>query len=58
MTSTVSNEILSNAIVQAIETGAYPDDEDVVSSAIGPAVLPGVLQELGKARQRVQVRLE
>lgn len=56
MISAVSNETLSSALVQAVETGAYPDAEDVISSEIGPAVLPDILRELGQARQRAQVR--
>lgn len=55
MTASINNEALSNAIVQAVETGAYPEAEEIASSEIGPTVLPDVLKELGEARQRVQV---
>jgi len=55
MTTSITTEALSNAIVQAVETGAYPEAEDVASSEIGPSVLPEILKELSQARQRVQV---
>lgn len=55
MTTSITSEALSNAIVQAVETGAYPEAEDVASSEIGPSVLPEILKELSQARQRVQV---
>jgi len=57
MTTPITDQVLSSVIVQAVETGAYPEAEEVASSEIRPSVLPDILKELSQARQRVQVRL-
>lgn len=51
----VSNHALSSAILQALETGAYPDTDDVASAKVEPAATPSILDALQETRSKVQV---
>jgi centromere/kinetochore protein ZW10 len=55
MATTASNEELSQAILQQVEYGAYPESENVASAEIPPAALPALLDAVNKAREGVQV---
>jgi hypothetical protein len=55
MATTASNEELSQAILQQVEYGAYPESENVASAEIPPAALPALLDAVDKAREGVQV---
>jgi centromere/kinetochore protein ZW10 len=57
MAATASNEELSQAILQQVEYGAYPDSENVASAEIPPSALPALLDAINKAREGVKVKL-
>lgn len=56
MSSQVSAEKLGNAILQSVEHGVFPQDEDVASASVPPSALPKLLEIVGKAKEDTKVR--
>lgn len=55
MSTSASKEELSQAILQQVEHGLYPESEDVASADIPSDALPALLQAVGRARDGVKV---
>lgn len=55
MSSTASHEELSQAILQQVQFGAYPESENVASADIPSEALPGLLDAIGKSRDGIKV---
>lgn len=56
MPSRSSDDQLSNAILQSVEDGFYPEDEDVVSAELPPSALTSLSELLEQARTDVKVK--
>jgi hypothetical protein len=56
MTSQVSPDKIGNAILQSVEHGAFPQDEDVASASVPSSALPKLLDIVGKAKEDAKVR--
>lgn len=56
MPSRSSDDHLSNAILQSVEDGLYPEDEDIVSAKLPPSALTSLSELLEQARADVKVR--
>ncbi|KAL9121668.1 MAG: hypothetical protein Q9187_001782, partial [Circinaria calcarea] len=54
MPSRSSGDYLSNAILQSVEDGRYPEDEGVISAELLPPALTGLLDLLEQARADVK----
>ncbi|KAF2435010.1 hypothetical protein EJ08DRAFT_580829 [Tothia fuscella] len=57
MSSSASREELSQAILQQVEYGAYPESDNVASADIPSDALPALLEAVGKARDSVKGEL-
>jgi centromere/kinetochore protein ZW10 len=55
MSSQVSAEKLGDAILQSIEHGAFPQDDDVASASVPSTALPKLLEVVGKAKEDTKV---
>jgi centromere/kinetochore protein ZW10 len=51
MSPQASDEQLGDALLQSVEYGAFPQDEDVASAAVPSSALPKLLEAVGKARE-------
>lgn len=56
MTSQVSPDKIGSAILQSVEHGAFPQDEDVASASVSSSALPKLLDIVGKAKEDAKVR--
>jgi centromere/kinetochore protein ZW10 len=54
----VSAEKLGDAILQSVEHGAFPQDEDVASASVPSTALPQLLEVVGKAKEDTKVGVE
>jgi protein transport protein DSL1/ZW10 len=57
MSSPPSHEELSQAILQQVQYGAYPESENVASADIPSEALQGLLDAIGKSREGIKVAL-
>ncbi|KAL9118319.1 MAG: hypothetical protein Q9187_005137 [Circinaria calcarea] len=57
MPSRSSGDYLSNAILQSVEDGRYPEDEGVISAELLPSALKGLLDLLEQARADVKASI-
>lgn len=48
---------LGAAVLDVVQTGAYPDEEEVVAAELHSPALTVALQLLGEAREEVKVRV-
>lgn len=55
MSTQVSAEKLGDAILQSVEYGAFPQDEDVASASVPSNALPKLLEIVGKAKEDTKV---
>jgi centromere/kinetochore protein ZW10 len=55
MSSQVSAEKLGYAILQSVEHGAFPQDDDVASASVPSTALPKLLEVVGKAKEDTKV---
>jgi centromere/kinetochore protein ZW10 len=55
MPSQASDEQLGDALLQSVEYGAFPQDEDVASATVPSSALPKLLEVVGKAREDTKV---
>lgn len=55
MSSQVSDEKLGDAILQSVQHGVFPQDEDVASATVPSSALPKLLEVVGKAREDARV---
>jgi centromere/kinetochore protein ZW10 len=55
MSSQVSAEKLGDAILQQVEHGGFPQDEDVASASVPSSALPKLLEIVGKAKEDTKV---
>jgi len=55
MSPKVSSTDISKAILQHVEVKAYPDSDELASADLYPAVLPAVIDAIGKERDKVKV---
>ena len=56
MSSQVTADKLGDAVLQSVEYGAFPQDEDVASASVPSTALPKLLEVVGKAREDTKVR--
>lgn len=56
MDSQASPEKIGSAILQSVEHGAFPQDEDVASAAVPSSALPKLLEIVDKAKEEAKVR--
>jgi centromere/kinetochore protein ZW10 len=57
MSTQLSAEKLGDALLQSVEYGAFPQDEDVASASVPASALPKLLEVVGKAKQDTKVRV-
>ncbi|KAL9614156.1 MAG: hypothetical protein Q9167_001366 [Letrouitia subvulpina] len=57
MSSNISPHQLGAAVLDLVQTGAYPDEEDVVAAELHPPALTVALQLLREAREEVKSRI-
>ena len=55
MSTKVSSADISQAILQHVEVKAYPASEELASAELYSAVLPTVIDAIGKERDKVKV---
>jgi centromere/kinetochore protein ZW10 len=55
MSSQVSAEKLGDAILQSVEHGAFPQDEDVSSASVPSSTLPQLLELVDNAKEATKV---
>ena len=55
MTKTFSDVEYSQAVFESVQSGAYPESEELVSAEFPASALPGVIKLLEKARDNVKV---
>jgi centromere/kinetochore protein ZW10 len=55
MSSQVSAEKLGDAILQSVEHGAFPQDEDVSSASVPSSALPQLLELVDNAKEATKV---
>jgi centromere/kinetochore protein ZW10 len=55
MSSQVSAEKLGDAILQSVEHGAFPQDDDVAAASVPSTALPKLLEVVGKAKEDTKV---
>lgn len=56
MVTQISAEKLGDALLQSVEHGAFPQDEDVASASVPASALPKLLEVVGKAKEDTKVR--
>jgi hypothetical protein len=52
---TASDAQLGDALLQSVEHGAFPQDEDVASATVPSSALPKLLEVVGNARENTKV---
>lgn len=55
MPSLTSHQPYAQAILDHVQTGAYPEEEDVVSAELAAAGLPLVIKLIEQSRQDLEV---
>jgi centromere/kinetochore protein ZW10 len=55
MSTQISAEKLGDALLQSVEHGAFPQDEDVASAPVPASALPKLLEVVGKAKEDTKV---
>jgi centromere/kinetochore protein ZW10 len=55
MSFQASDEQLGDALLQSVEYGAFPQDEDVASATVPSGALPKLREVVGKAREDTKV---
>lgn len=57
MSTQLSAEKLGDVLLQSVEHGAFPQDEDVASAPVPASALPKLLEIVGKAKEDTKVRV-
>jgi centromere/kinetochore protein ZW10 len=55
MSSPISDQALGEAILQAVQHGAFPQSEDVASAPVPAEALPKLLEAIKKAQDDIKV---
>lgn len=55
MSPPIAGQELADALLQSVETGAFPQSEQVASAPVGSDALPKLRQALDKARDDTRV---
>jgi hypothetical protein len=58
MPAQASDEQLGNALLQSVEHGAFPQDEQVASAAVPSSALPKLLEVVSQAREDTKVTMQ
>jgi centromere/kinetochore protein ZW10 len=58
MSLQIPAEKLGDAILQSVEHGVFPQDEDVASASVPSTALPQLLEVVGKAKEDTKVGLD
>lgn len=58
MSSQIPADKLGDALLQSVEYGTFPQDEDVASASVPSSALPTLLEVVGKAREDTKVRCQ
>lgn len=56
MPSSIDPQIYGQAVLDHIQTGAYPDSEEIISAELPASALPAVSKLIEEAREDVKVR--
>ena len=56
MSSKASEEEIVDALVEYVESGAYPENDNVASATLPASALPGLLDGIQKGQESVKVR--
>ena len=56
MSSQVPAKKLGDAILQSVEHGGFPQDEDVASASVPSSALPKLLEVVSKAKENTKAR--
>ena len=57
MPSHITTQQYSQAVLEHVQTGAYPDSEEVISAEFPPSALPEVSKLIEQAREDVKVSI-
>ena len=55
MSSRITPQQYSQAVLEHVQSGAYPESEDLVSAELPPSALPEVSKFIEQARENVKV---
>lgn len=55
MPSRITSQQYGHAVLSHVQTGAYPESEDIVSAELPPSALPEVSKLIAQAREDVKV---
>jgi hypothetical protein len=55
MSTKASDQELASSILEFVESGAYPESDNVVSTELSSAALPVILDVVGKAESDLKV---
>lgn len=57
MASSISGEQFGEAILAAVENGAYPENEDIIAAELPSSAFPALLSRLQASRREIEVIL-
>lgn len=57
MSSRITPQQYGQAVLEHVQSGAYPDSEDVISAELPPSALPDVTKLVEQAQEDVKVCL-
>lgn len=57
MPSPIKPQQCGQAVLEHVQTGAYPESEEVISADLPPSALPEVLKLIEQAQEDVKVRI-
>jgi len=55
MSNAITAQDLTSAVLHYVETGKYPESEELIAANIGDATVPGLLHELDAAKTTLEV---
>lgn len=52
----ISDRQYGQAVLNSVQSGTYPENEEIVAAEISPSALPTILKLVDQAREDVKVR--
>lgn len=52
----ISDRQYGQAVLNSVQSGTYPENEEIVAAEISPSALPTILKLVNQAREDVKVR--
>lgn len=56
MPSHISDHQYGQAVLNSVQSGTYPDSEEIIAAEVPPSALPTILKLVDQAREDVKVR--